>query len=108
MRQCSHHSLSTTNAENELRCAAKSLFRKILPLSHYESRFYSDLRRSTQCKLLRIKILPNTKKKIRGVLYDLRLGRDPLVEAISANLASSALDTICTGPRRELPSDHAR
>jgi hypothetical protein len=69
MREGSSHNLSTANAAGELRSAAKSLFRKILPLSPYGSRFYPDLRRSTHGKFLRMRILRNTQKKLRATSH---------------------------------------
>jgi hypothetical protein len=63
MREGSSRKLSTSKPSNELRSLAKSLFRKIFPLSPCGSIFYPDPTEYDDDKLFRMKILPNTKEK---------------------------------------------
>ena len=68
---------STTHTANDRQPDAKSLFRNILAVSPYGSRFYEDPRRSPRCKLLRINILANSTKKYGEVSASDAFQSDP-------------------------------
>jgi hypothetical protein len=63
MREGSTKQFPTTGPLQDLQPEAKSLFQRILPISHYGSIFYSDTLLSPSHKLLRMKILRTGPKK---------------------------------------------
>jgi hypothetical protein len=72
---------SSTNLLSSWYCARKSLFRNILAISPYGSRFCPDSPRSTLDKLLRMKILQKAPKNKDRTTKDTKVHEGPTHKA---------------------------